>query len=466
MKAISKHSGGGEHLAGTIPMTTLDTTAKKFGPVWLSPGVSVGNMWTLLYAAFFTIGLLTFIGIGTPYVLNAVLKIPQDEQGVVSGNLVFWTEITSILMFGPVGVMADRFGRKALFTAGFALMGVGYALYPHAATLGELTIFRIIYALGVATSTGALATVVTDYPQEATRGKAVAIVGLMNGLGVAILNSVLGSVPKRLSAAGFDDTTAGNYTHFIVAVLCFIAAIVVAIGLKGGTPVKAADRPPMMQIVRSAFRAASNPRIALSYSAAFIARGDLVILGTFLTLWATQAGVARGMDFPEASKAGTRVFVIAQSAALLWIGAVVLLIDRANRVTALAVCMALAAAGYLGMGFVTSPLERIDLPLIMLLGVGQISAFLGSQALIGQEAPILERGAVIGGFNTSGAVGILFCSTIGGYLFDGVSPNAPFIFIGTLNGLVSLFALIVRWKSPGRMPGDSNAASAGFHSEI
>ncbi len=440
-------------------MTTIDTTAKKFGPVWLSPGISVGNMWTLLYAAFFTIGLLTFVGVGTPYVLNVVLKIPQDQQGVVSGNLVLWTEITSILMFGPIGLLVDRFGRRALFSGGFLLMGLGYALYPHAASIGELTIFRIIYALGVATATGALATVVTDYPQEATRGKAVAIVGLMNGLGVAILNIVLGGVPKRFSAAGFDDATAGEYTHFIVAGLCFLAAIVVAIGLKGGTPIKVEDRQPPLDLARSALRAALNPRIALSYSAAFIARGDLVILGTFLTLWATQAGVASGMDFPDASKAGTRIFVIAQSAALLWIGAVVFLLDRANRVTALAVCMGLAAAGYLGMGFVDNPLAKIDLPLIALLGIGQISAFLGSQALLGQEAPVAQRGAVTGGFNTAGALGILFCSSVGGYLYDAVSPKAPFLLIGALNGVVFVFAVIVRRLSPGRMPGEGPAPS-------
>jgi MFS family permease len=434
-------------------MAAIDTTGKKFGPIWLAPGIGIGNMWTLLYAAFFTVGLLTFVGVGTPYVLSAVLKIPPEQQGVVSGNLVFWTEIVAILMFGPVGVIADRIGRKAVFAAGFALMGLGYALYPHAGSIAELTIYRVIYALGIVSATGALATVVTDYPQEATRGKAVAIVGIMNGAGVAVLNIILGGTPKRFADAGFDDVTAGEYTHFIVAGLCLIAAVVVAVGLKGGTPAKQEDRPPALEIVKSAVRAAAaNPRIALSYSAAFIARGDLVILGTFLTLWATQAGVEAGMTLPDASKAGTRIFVIAQAAALVWVGVVVFLLDKFNRVTALACCMALAAVGYLGMGFVSNPLERIDLPLIVLLGVGQISAFLGSQALIGQEAPVLERGAVIGGFNTSGAVGILFCSVVGGQLFDAVSPNATFIMIGALNALVLLFAVIVRLKSPGRMP--------------
>ncbi|MBL8644009.1 MAG: MFS transporter [Rhodospirillaceae bacterium] len=443
-------------------MAAVDTSAQKFGPIWLAPGISKANMWTLMYAAFFTIGLLTFVGVGTPYVMNAVLQIPPEEQGTVSGNLVFWTEITSILMFGPVGVMVDRFGRKALYVVGFLLMGAGYALYPLAGSVTELTLFRIIYALGIATCTGVLATVVTDYPQEATRGKAVAIVGMMNGLGVAILNIVLGSLPKRFSDAGLDDATAGEYTHFIVAGLCVLTAIVVGIGLKGGRSPQHDERQPAKVIVREALKAATNPRIALSYGAAFIARGDLVILGTFLTLWATNAGVSAGLDLPEASKAGTRIFVIAQSAALLWIGAVVFLLDKLNRVTALAWCMGLASIGYLGMGFVTNPLEAIDLPLIILLGIGQISAFLGSQALVGQEAPVQQRGAVIGGFNTSGAVGILFCSVVGGYLFDAVSPAGPFVLVGAINFVVFIAALYVRAKAPGRMPGEGGGGVA-FH---
>lgn len=443
-------------------MTAIDTSAQKFGPIWLSPGISRANMATLMYAAFFTIGLLTFVGVGTPYVLNAVLKIPPEQQGVVSGNLVFWTEITSILLFGPVGVLADRIGRRALYVIGFVLMGAGYGLYPHAGSIGELTLFRILYAMGIATCTGVLATVVTDYPQEATRGKAVAITGFMNGLGVALLNVGLGGLPKRFSEAGLSDITAGEYTHYIVAGLCLLSALICGLGLKGGLPGKHEDRQPVRLIVREALKAATNPRIALSYSAAFIARGDLVILGTFLTLWATQAGVESGMDLPAASRAGTLIFVTAQTAALLWIGAAIFLLDRFNRVTAITCCMFMAALGYLGMGFVTNPLERVDLPLIILLGIGQISAFIGSQALVGQEAPVLQRGAVLGGFNISGAVGILFCSVVGGWLFDNIGPQGPFILVGGLNLLVFCFALIVRWKAPGRMPGESGPTVA-FH---
>lgn len=429
--------------------TEIDRSCVKWGPLWLAPGISRRNMWTLIYAAFFTIGLLTFVGVGTPYVLSAILKIPPDQQGVVSGNLVFWTEIAAIMLFGPVGLLVDRFGRKPLYAFGFVLMGLGYGLYPLAGDVFELTIYRVVYAAGIATVTGVLATVVTDYPQEATRGRLVAIVGFMNGLGIAVLNAILGGVPKRLVDRGYDEVSAGEITHWIVSALCVISAVVVAWGLKGGLPTQHTEHPPVATIARAALRAALNPRIALAYSAAFIARGDLVILGTFLTLWGKNAGLEAGMDIAEASRRGTLIFVFAQSASLLWIFAAVFLLDRFNRVQALTACMALATIGYLSMGLVTNPLDPVDLPLIFLLGIGQISAFLGSQSLVGQEAPIGERGAVLGGFNTAGALGILFCSVVGGYMFDAISPKAPFVLVGTINAVVFVLCLIV-WKlAPG-----------------
>jgi MFS family permease len=388
----------------------------KFGPIRLAPGISTGNMWTLIYACFFTIGLLAYVGVGTPYVLTGILNIPADDQGIVTGQLVLVSEITAILLFGPVGLMADRIGRKGLFAVGFVLMGLGYALYPLAGSLAELLVYRVIYAAGVATCTGVLAVVVTDYPSESTRGRLVAVTGFMNGLGVAILSISFGFAPRVFTGRGADVTTAGVYTHWLVAAFCVLSAIVVAWGLKGGTPARHAKHEPLGPMIRSALRHGSNPRIALSYAAAFIARGDLI---------------------------------------LVWTGVVVFVLDRFNRVTTLAWCMFLATLGYLSMGvLVDSPIDRSAIPFLALLGIGQISAFFGSQSLVGQEAPMAERGAVVGGFNTSGAIGILFCSAVGGWLFSEVSPHALFTMIGVMNGLVFLMAVAVRLTSPGRMPGE------------
>ncbi len=439
----------------------VDQTCSKFGPVWLAPEIGKGNAWTLMYAAFFTIGLLTFIGIGTPYVLTEILKVPTGEQGTISGNLVFWTEIVTLLVFGPVGIAADRIGRKSVYLFGFLSMGLGYALYPTADTVTELTIFRLIYAVGVATTTGMLATIVTDYPQEESRGKLVSIVGAANGLGIVFVNLVFGTLPERFVAGGMDGTQAGEAVHWLVAGLCAVSTLVLWVGLKEGTPAKEEDKPSVRELTVSALhQGMNNPRIALSYGAAFIARGDLVIIGTFLTLWGTTASVNAGLPTDEATTNATLAFVTAQTAALLWTVVIVFFIDRFNRTGFLAFCMALAALGYLCMGFVDDPTTTEALPFVILLGIGQISAFFGSQALVGQEAPLAERGAVIGGFNIMGALGILFCSVTGGWLFDNVSPVSTFLMIGALNGVICVASIIVRVKSPGRMPGDSDKPAA------
>ncbi len=43
---------------------------------------SRANAFTFFYAAFMTIGLLTFVSTGTAQILNAI-GVPQDEQGTV-----------------------------------------------------------------------------------------------------------------------------------------------------------------------------------------------------------------------------------------------------------------------------------------------------------------------------------------------------------------------------------------------
>jgi MFS family permease len=425
-----------------------DSSGVRFGPVDLAPGIHRSHVWSLLGGAFTTIGLLTFVAIATPYVLTVNLGIPESEQGTVTGDLVFWAEITQILIFGLVGVAADRFGRNWLYAMGMLAMGASYVFYPFAESVGELTIYRVIYAIGLGISTGMLATVVADYPQEKSRGKMLALVGFLNGLGVITVVALLGNLPDMLVAAGHSAISAGRYTHGVAFIGCLVTAVVVGFGLKRGTPVRHEERLPVMALVRSGLQEGRNPRIALAYASAFVSRGDLVILGTFAILWGKTVGISQGMEPAEAIAKGTLVFVTAQAAALLWIPILGLLLDRLNRVTGLVICMGLATAGYLGTIFVDDPTARSAIPIFALLGIGQISAFLGSATLIGQEAPKSKRGSVVGMFNTSGAIGILIASSIGGRLFDSVGPSAPFVLVGIFNGVVLIAAIAVRKYSP------------------
>jgi MFS family permease len=431
--------------------TNTETGGIRFGPVNLMPGISRGNAWALMCSGFTTIGLLTFVAVATPYVLTVYLGIPESEQGRVTGDLVFWAEITQILIFGLVGVAADRFGRNWLYAMGMLAMGASYVFYPFADSIGELTIYRVIYAIGLGTSTGMLATVVADYPKNDSRGKMLALVGFLNGLGVILVIAVLGNLPEFLVDAGYTAISAGRYTHAVAVIGCLVTAVVAGFGLKKGPPAHEGERLTTMQLARSGLQEGRNPRIALAYASAFVARGDLVILGTFAILWGKTVGISQGMDPAEAIAKGTLVFVTAQASALLWIPLLGFFLDRVNRVTGIAFCMFLATVGYLGTMLVEDPTSKAAIPVFVMLGIGQISAFFGSATLIGQEAPESKRGSVVGVFNSAGAIGILIASGIGGRLFDSVGPSAPFILVGVFNGMVFLFAIAVRIYSPGPM---------------
>lgn len=426
-------------------MPDLDRTY-RIGPIHLAPTILPRHGWTFAVAAFFSIGLMIFVSIGQPYILNQHLGIPTDQQGAISGNLVFLTEIVTLLFFLPGGVLMDRVGRRAVYAVGFLLLGLTYVLYPLAQSVEALYGYRIIYALGVVAVAGGLSTVMADYPAERSRGKLVAIVGLLSGLGVVVVGQGFGALPKALMQSGFDGVAAGRITHFIVAAVTVAMAVLVAWGLKPGIPVSPAERPSARELLLGGFAHARNPRILLAYGAAFIARGDQSVNATFLILWGTLAGKAAGMEPAAAVMSGTFIFVIAQIAALLWAPILGPLLDRMDRVSALAVCMLLAAFGNLALLLLADPLAHQGIVFFVLLGIGQISVYLGAQSLIGQEAPRAERGSVLGAFNVAGAIGILVITLAGGHLFDRVDPRAPFVVVGVINVLLGLASLYVRLR--------------------
>jgi MFS family permease len=439
----------------------------------LAPEISQVNAYVFFYAAFATIGLLTFVSTGTAQVLNA-LGIAQDLHGEVSGNLVIVTEIAQILIFGAAGVAADRIGRREVAAAGIAVMGLGYALYPFAESIPELMVYRAIYGIGLGASAGMVGTLLADYPSNIARGKFVAVGGIFNALGVIIVTVVFGArAAPALVEAGLSPLSATRITHAIVATACFISAIIFYLGLKPGTPGKKEDRPPVKELIQSGYlEAAKNIRIALGYACGFVARSDQVILGTFTVLWGTTVGVSQGMDYATAAGKGAMIFAVAGTSSLLWLMVLGPVLDRFNRVTGVAACMTMGSIGYLCTFFVDEtrmftesgfPLSGQSVALFALLGVGQISAFLGATVLISQEAPKLKRGAVVGMFNIFGAIGIFVAVAIGGRLFDSLGGYGPFVLVGGFNFIVALFAIFVRFKSPGEMPADRQRAAPAAH---
>ena len=414
----------------------------------LVEGVTKTNFFSICYGALTTIGLLTFISYATTYVLLENLSYQRDQIGTIVGDLQVVAEIALLIIFLPVGLIADKIGRRQVYSFGMFAMGLSYFLYPLATGIGELTVYRIIYAIGMGAATGMLGTVTADYPQNHTRGKMIAVTGILNATGVITVSLVFARLPENFAQMGFDQVTAGMYAMWVVAGMCLITSVVVAFGLQKGTPTEEQKKIPYIQQIKSGLEEGRNPRILLAYASAFVARSDLVILGTFLVLWGVATGIDMGMTTSEATKAARLVFVTSSISALIASPIIGYLIDKVDRILAVSVCMAVASAGYLSMFFIDNVLDPGSRPFFILLGVGQQCAFFAATTLLGQEAPKMKRGAIVGVFNLAGALGILISTGVGGRLFDAIDPSAPFIFIGFCNIFVSLFAIYVRKVAP------------------
>jgi MFS family permease len=323
-------------------------------------------------------------------------------------------------------------------------MGLGYGLFPFATGITELILYRVVYAVGAAAVAAQIAVVGNDYTQEKSRGRLFGFAGLMNGVGVVFMAAVVAQIPALLIAKGVEPVQAGIVMFLVAGSLCVLSALVFRWGLKPGTPMSLKERPGMNVLLTSGLRAGRNPRIALAYCAAFAGRSDNAIKGLFISLWAIQVAPEAGITTAEALASAGRLIGIMGAVILVWTPLFGIILDRVDRVTGMAIAMGLAAAGYISMGFISSPLDMANLPAFILLSLGQGSAIIASVTLVGQEAPTRERGTIVSTSAMFGAVGILVAAVIGGRLFDSVSPAAPFVMVGVFQAGLLLFAVVIR----------------------
>lgn len=429
-------------------------TTQRLGPIWLNSGISRGNALTYLYATFFTIGFVSFMSFMQPYVLAENLNMPKDQQGGATGMLSFSYELVMLILIAPMGALADKIGRRPIYVVGFVWLGAALAIFPIAQNLTQLVIGRMFFAVGAAAITSMMATVLADYPEERSRGVLVAVSGIANGLGAMTLVITLSRLPVIFADMGYSTLTSGRMTFWVATSLCILTAFIVGRGLKAGKPGKM-QKKPLAGLMREALQAArTNPRIAVACLEAFVARGDLVVISTFFSLWAIQAGQIEGLRLEEAIRKAAIFIIIIQGSSVLWAPVWGYVLDRWDRLSAVCVALLVASIAYFWVGFSPSPIATAFIPAAILLGIGEFSAIMSGAALIGQSAPVDIRGSVVGLFNFCGSIGILCITVTGGIVFDAWMPGAPFVVVGAFNLFVCLVAIAVRrrvgYQSPHR----------------
>jgi MFS family permease len=421
-----------------------DVKALKLGPLWFQPGITGWNLATLAYAGFSTISMISFISFIQPYLLTEILHMPATEQGTFTGLLHSLQEALVILSTGFIGAWSDRTGRRIIFVVGFIIMAVGYLIMPLAASAGQLIIFRCLFAVGTAMVPIMLSASMVDYIQERSRGRWIGVSSIFTGLGAVFMATVLAKTPEMYLNAGTDAINAGRYAYWSGAAMCLLAALVLWFGLSAKKPVMA-GRTPIARHLYAGIRAGlDNPKLMLGYFAAFIGRGDLIIITAFFSLWISQEGADAGISTADALTRAGMMYGLLQLAAMIWAPLMGMISDRVNRITGLAIALAIASSGYFVMGQVADPFSSALLPAAILLGMGETSVIVGAGTLMGQEATPNIRGAIVGVFGLMGGLGIMLAMAAGGILFDTVGRTAPFTMMGVMNATLMLAALVVR----------------------
>jgi MFS family permease len=421
----------------------------RFGPATLAPGYSRKNAYGFLLAAFTAIPLVSFISFVQPFLLEEVLHVPRDQQGVLTGQLAAMQEVIVLLLMGVVGASSDNFGRRIMMVVGLTILALGLVIYPFANSASDLYVYRVVFAIGAGMVPVMYSITLHDTSADKSRGIFTAMGSVCTGLGIVLIALQIGKLPERFIARGIDPVMAGRYTYWIMAGIALLVAALIHLMWKAGRATSAKEKTPVLVLLREGFaEAGRNPRIALSYLTAFASRGDLVVIGTFMSLWVVQSSADFDLSSAEGlARAGIMVAIV-QGVAMVWAVVMGLLSDRINRVLSVCIGFSIASSAYINISFVENPFSSAALLACGLLGVGEISTIVSGSALIGQEAPEERRGSVLGVFNVIGAAGLLLGTYFGGVIFDGIGRTAPFFMMGIVNAVVAVMALVVLIRSP------------------
>ncbi|MEL4106930.1 MFS transporter [Oscillospiraceae bacterium WX1] len=130
----------------------------------------------------------SIVNIGLP-IMSSQLHVSIDAiQWVVTAY--FLTIAIMLLIWGKI---ADLFGKKSIFAAGFIVFSIGSAFCSFSGTLTLLVISRVVQAIGASAMMALSQAIVTEAFPPTERGRALGFVGTMVALG-SLVGPSLGGI--------------------------------------------------------------------------------------------------------------------------------------------------------------------------------------------------------------------------------------------------------------------------------
>jgi MFS family permease len=449
----------------------------RIGPIQLAPGVLPSQVAIFVFVVVSALCVVTFLPMMQAFVFTEILKVPKAEHGRLQGNLVTTQQLAVLFFVGIAGSLADRIGRKKVLViaiTGYMACMVAYPLSGGVA--GGVTMLFVIQFLFGLMSTGHIAgsaTMIADYPDNASRGKFIAAMLLLQaGVSALLVGYVGARLPSWLVAGGANQADAGRYAFWAVAALAGVAVLVALLFLRD-PPRTGAHAPPARSLgegLRSFWgnlrqvvaHGRQNPRFGLVMTMGLVIRSDYFVMLSFVSLWVINAATDSGVSSTEALKhAGLLMltFKLSTAAAQAVFGFVADRVDRSRLLVASLLCTGLALTA---TALVNDVFSLTMFIVVGIIGVTESALIVCGQSMLGQEAPPDLRGSAMGIFYFGGTLGVVIMSIVAGFVFDKIGYAAPFVMVGVLNLVFAALglALLMR-RAPVAVPAGDPARHAG-----
>eukprot|EP00347_Sterkiella_histriomuscorum_P014482 403360706 len=444
----SKHN----HHSLIPPVTTLGIQLKR--------RYTLVNLLAIPYL-FFTIAIVSsFINTQMIFILRDenYFAVPQNQIGTVSSDIMFYMQLTSISLSLFIGYVFDIFGRKIPIFTSLLMCGCLMILIPQVAPVVYPSLIVVRIAIGVMTIAPNCHPLVSDYVSKSYRGRVTGYQSYGQIMGEFFTYAVLFSI--QLSSFDVSYTVVGL---LIISLSTFsLLMIKEHKEPKNSNNVEAIStarrdccddclegKPGILprilcltNVLRQECR--NNIVLPISFFGVFIIKQSAILYNTFLILKITSYVDTGILASDQQARDIVQVIKIIQVfASLILIVFAGHYSDKLKYTYTIPLAFILKSCAITLLVFLDNPhsyLFKFSCVAIQSLSLIQNILIDG---LFSKNLKKEIRGTLNGVYFTFGSLGMLAFAKIGGYLYDQVSQDMPFILSAGLNASYGLIILLL-----------------------
>jgi MFS family permease len=383
---------------------------------------------TLSLASVFALRMLGLFMIMPVFSVYAK-TIPGGDNTLLVGIALGIYGITQAALYIFYGWLSDYFGRKRVIIAGLAIFALGSAVAALAHNIEWIIVGRALQGAGAISS--AVLALIADLTSERNRTKAMAMVG--GSIGVSFAVAIVGA-PVVFSMVGMNGLFAA------VGVLSIAAMALVQWVVPDPPAPPVHVKAPFAQVLRNVELLRMN-------------FGVFALHATQTALFVVLPRILEADGLPVASH--WKVYLPVMGIAfVLMVPAIIVAEKRGHmKVVMLSAIVAILFGQYALAEIGHTMMAVAAILLIYFTGFNVLEA--SQPSMVSKLAPGARKGAAMGVYNTTQALGLALGGVMGGWLLKNHGDAAVFL---ACSGLVLLWLIIA---APMKVP--SSGSARGGH---